>query len=107
MYETYQDGTGAGPVVDKERGLFRIHVCTYHKEKEIMCAPHCNGTGGRESGRRRGGTSRGCYVAVELVGWLVGWLACAGELEMPGEGGPICAEAGTFQGFCLGAPVHR
>ena len=36
-----------------------------------------------------------------LWSWLVGWLACTGGLEMPGEGGPICAEAGTFQGFCL------
>ena len=47
--------------------------------------------------------NRGCYVAVEL---LVGWLACTGELAMPGEGGPICAEAGTFQGFCLGGSLH-
>ena len=43
-----------------------------------------------------------------LWSWLVGWLACTGGLEMPGEGGPICAEAGTFQDFCLeGGPVHR
>ena len=57
-------------------------------------------------GSKGEGTSRGCYVVVELVGWL-GWLACIGELEMPGEGGPIYAEAGTFQGFCLvGGPVH-
>ena len=41
-------------------------------------------------------------MAVELVGWL----ACTEELEMPGGGGPICAEAGTFQCFCLGGPVH-
>ena len=33
---------------------------------------------------------------------LVGWLACTEGLEMPEEGDPICAEAGTFQGFCLG-----
>ena len=37
-----------------------------------------------------------------LWSWLVGWLACTEVLEMPGEGGPICVEAGTFQGFCLG-----
>ena len=36
---TYQDGTGVGLVVDKERGVFRIHVCTYHREKELVC-PH-------------------------------------------------------------------
>ena len=28
-------------------------------------------------------------------------MAFTGRLEMPGEGGPMCAEAGTFQGFCL------
>ena len=35
-----------------------------------------------------------------LLSWLVGWLACTGQLEMPVEDGPICVEAGTFQGFC-------
>ena len=35
---TYQDGTGAG-LVDKERGVFRTNVCTYHKEKELVCPP--------------------------------------------------------------------
>ena len=25
---------------------------------------------------------------------------------MPGEGGPICVEAGTFQGFCLGGILY-
>ena len=35
-------------------------------------------------------------MAVELVGWL----ACTEGLEMPEEGGPICAEVGTFLGFC-------
>ena len=33
---------------------------------------------------------------------MVGWLACTEELEIPGGGGPIYAEAGTFQCFCLG-----
>ena len=43
-----------------------------------------------------------------LWSWLVGWCTCAEELEMPGGGGPICAEAGTFQCFCLGGgPVHE
>ena len=41
-----------------------------------------------------------------LHGCGVGWLACAEELEMPGGVGPICMEAGTFQYFCLGGPVH-
>ena len=50
--------------------VFRIHMCTYYKIKKegIMCAPHC---GGSRRGKG-GGTSRGCYVAVELAGWLVG-----------------------------------
>ena len=35
-----------------------------------------------------------------LLSWLVGWLACTGGLVRPGGDGPICAEAGTFPGFC-------
>ena len=38
MEETYQDGAGVGLVVDKERGVFRIHACTYHRKRN-MCAP--------------------------------------------------------------------
>ena len=69
-----------------------------------MCPPTIMVVGGWEvRERQRGEPLEGCYVAMELVGWL----ACTGGLEMPGEGGPICAEAGTFQGFCLeGGPVH-
>ena len=38
---------------------------------------------------------------------MVGWLACAEVLVMPEVDGPICGEAGTFQGFCLmGGPIH-
>ena len=29
---TYQDGTGVGLAVDKERGVFGTNVCTYHKD---------------------------------------------------------------------------
>ena len=62
-----------------------------------MC-PHHNGSGrvGREGGRGEpvGGV-------MWPWSWLVDWLACTGGLEMPGEGGPICAEADIFQGFCL------
>ena len=32
---------------------------------------------------------------------MVGWLACTKVLVMPEVDGPICGEAGTFQGFCL------
>ena len=32
---------------------------------------------------------------------MVGWLACTEALVMPEVDGPICGEAGTFQGFCL------
>ena len=42
-------------------------MCTYHKiKKEIMHVPHCGGS------RGGGGTRRGCYMAVELAGGLVG-----------------------------------
>ena len=30
----------------EERGVFGIHMCTYHKEKEIMCAPTVMVVGG-------------------------------------------------------------
>ena len=36
---TYQDGAGVGLVVDKERGVFGTNMCTYHKEKELVCPP--------------------------------------------------------------------
>ena len=48
-------------------------MCTYHREKESMCPPTIMGS--REVGvnRREGGNQQGrCYVAVEVVGWLVG-----------------------------------
>ena len=41
-----------------------------------------------------------------LWSWLVSWLACTKELEIPEGGGPICAEAGTFQCFCLGGVLY-
>ena len=48
-------------------------MCTYHKERKF-CAPHHNGSGrvGREGEKVE---PVGCYVAVELVGWLAleGW----------------------------------
>ena len=69
-------------------------MCAYHGK--ILCAPHQNGSGRVWDYLVEGGTSRGCYVAVGLVGWL----ACAGGLVMPGGDGPICAEAGTFHSFC-------
>ena len=53
MKETYQDGTGVGLVVDKERGVFRIHACTYHRKKELV-HPHHN-----VSGRVREGVGKG------------------------------------------------
>ena len=74
MYETYQDGSGIGLFVDKERGVFRIHMCTYHKEKKIMCTPTVMVAGGWGVGRGGGeepvGGLHGCRV-----GCLVGWLA--------------------------------
>ena len=33
---------------------------------------------------------------------MAGWLACTVVLVMPVVDGPICVEAGTFLGFCLG-----
>ena len=44
------------------------------------------------------GGSSGGLSSCE-VGWLVGWLALKCWV-MPEEDGPICGEAGTFQGFC-------
>ena len=39
--------------------------------------------------------------------WMAGWLVCTVVLVMPVVDGPICAEAGTFLGFCLvRGPVH-
>ena len=43
---TYQDGAGVGLDVDKESGVFRTDMCTYHKEKELVC-PHY-GVSGRD-----------------------------------------------------------
>ena len=63
--------------------------------------PHDNGSGrvGREGEKGE---------PVGGVMWLWSWLACTGGLEMPVEGGIICAKAGTFQGSCLeGGPAHR
>ena len=42
-------------------------MCTYHKEKRnFMCAPTIMFSGGVGEGA----TSRGCYMTVEVVGWL-------------------------------------
>ena len=61
MEETYQDGTGVGLVVDKERGVFRIHVCTYHRKKKFVHPPAIMVVGGwgRRGEEGRGGTIRG------------------------------------------------
>ena len=79
-------------------------MCTYHKEKEkgkMSMPPTVMVVVGEGEG---GGTSGG---VMWLWSWMVGLLACTEELEMPGGGGPIYVEAGTFQCFCLGGPVHR
>ena len=104
MEETYQDGTCEGLVVDKERGVFRIHMHVLTIGKRNLCAPTIMVVGGWGRRGKRGEPVGG---VMWLWSWLVGWLACTEGLEMPEEGGPICTEAGTFQGLCVGGPVPR
>ena len=76
-------------------------MCTYHRKKN-WCAPHFGVS-------ERGGGGWGEPVGGFRWLWclVVGWLACTEVLVMPEVDGPICGEAGTFQGFCLmGGPVH-
>ena len=97
--ETYQDGTGVRLVVDKEREVFRIHMCTYHKKKKFYVPPCHNG---QQEGRGMEEVVEGEPVGgvMWLLSWLVGWLACTGGLVGPGGDGPICVEADTLPGFC-------
>ena len=47
-------------------------VLTIRKGKEKCVHPHCNGSSRRVGvGWGRGEPVGGCYMAVELVGWLV------------------------------------
>ena len=50
-------------------------MCTYHKERKFCVPPTIMVVGGWEERGRREEPVRGCYVAVELVGWLAleGW----------------------------------
>ena len=64
----YQDGA-AVVLLDKE-GVFGIHACTYHKEKELVCPPaNMLAKEVWEEGGPVGGGLCGCSV-----GWMVAWL---------------------------------
>ena len=69
-------------------GVLWPNVCTYHKS---MC-PYLYGQweGGENQWGKLG-------VGVGVVGRL---KACTAGLEMPLEGSPICAVAGTSPGSC-------
>ena len=68
---TYQDGTGVGLFVDKERGVFRTNRCTYHMEKELVW-PHY-GVRGRDVAETEGAWGWMVGPVGGLVGCDVGW----------------------------------
>ena len=94
---TYQDGTGVGLVVDKERG-YLSHACvlTIRKKEKGVPLPMVQ-VGGLWGKGCNGGPVGGISW---MWCWLVGWLACTVVLVRPVVDDPRYVGVGIFLGFC-------